>query len=111
MRSDALEGAVADFMHLTRAVGERLGNTECEVRVGIEWSGADPLIICTTDQFGYPLVESAVPLARFTPISVLVDLRADDVAFRRDAHRLALDCVNQGGVETVRHLLDPQGEQ
>src|SRR5690606_7501479 len=64
VRSGAIECAVANLMGLVRAVGQRHALTEYEVLVGIEWSGAEPLLIQTVDQHGFAFDGHSIPLPR-----------------------------------------------
>lgn len=99
-----VEGAVADFMGLVRSVGESIGAVEYEVRVGIEWDGDVPLSLYYQSQ-GFDEDAGTVPMHRFAPVQSLVDIRSgDDAGFLRQVQELALDCVNQGGVERL-HLI------
>jgi hypothetical protein len=52
--SAAVEGAVADFMGLVRTVGGHIGSVDYEIRVGIEWTGQDQMIMQTVDNLGFP---------------------------------------------------------
>ncbi|MDQ2874540.1 MAG: hypothetical protein M3Y33_06945 [Actinomycetota bacterium] len=45
VRSSAIECAIADVMALVRATAEATDNGEYEVRVGIDWTGEQPLTI------------------------------------------------------------------
>lgn len=105
--SSAIECAVADLMGLIRAVSERLGASEYEVRIGIEWAGQAPLIIQTVDQSGFPFDGTSLPVARYSPVAATVLANADNVSFFHQVHDLAEDCVNQGGITSVRMISPP----
>lgn len=99
-----IEGAVTDLMGLVRSVGESIGATEYEVRLGIEWTGNDPLSLYY-QQHGFDEDQGMVPMHRFIPVQSLVEIhQGDDVGFLCQVQHLALDCVNQGGVEWL-HLI------
>lgn len=103
-----VEGAVADLMGLIRSVGESIGAVEYEVRVGIEWGGDAPLSLYYQSQ-GFDEDAGTVPMHRFAPVQSLVEIRAgDDAGSLRQVQELALDCVNQGGVEWLRLIPHPE---
>lgn len=100
----AIECAVADFMALTRITAESTGNDEYDVRVGIDWTGAEPLRILTVDNSGFVYKDVSTPLHRFAPVETSLDAREADNEFRRHVYELARDCVNQGGISNL-HLI------
>lgn len=53
IESSAIECAVADLMGLIRATAEATDNDEYEVRVGMIWTGEEPITILTKDHHGY----------------------------------------------------------
>lgn len=63
--SSAVEGAVADFMGLVRAVGTELGSVDYEVRVGIERGGPERMIMHTLDRHGLRYSGASTPMYRF----------------------------------------------
>ncbi|WP_231914454.1 hypothetical protein [Rhodococcus sp. LB1] len=105
--SPALECAVADLMGLIRAVSERRGTNEYEVRVGIEWKLGTPLILQTADPFGHTYTGSSLPIARYAPVSTTVRADADSLDFYQQVHDLAEDCINQGGLANVQMIRPP----
>lgn len=108
--SAALELAVANLMALSRAAGGATSNDEYDVRIGVEWSGGEPLMIVTRDNFGDWFEDSSIPLHRYTPVKTAVSVGASDLDFHRRVHELAEDCVNQGGIARLRciHPLQPE---
>lgn len=101
VRSRAIECAIADLMALTRATGEATGNGEYEVRLGIEWDGAEPIEVLGEDSIGLPEERSATPLHQFTPVETTFNATAPTDEFREHVHRFAQDCVNQGGISRL----------
>ncbi len=106
VESYAIECAVADLMALVRATAEATGNDEYDLRVGIEWTGAEPLTILTKDTMGLTYGDASVPLHRFTPVATTVNAGEPDLDYFWHVHDLAQDCVNQGGISYV-HLIRP----
>ena len=86
----------------------RLGLGEYEARVGFEWNTRSRLQIQTTDGMDYPFEGSTIPLARYTPVEMTIRADADAADFHQQVHDLALDCVNQGGIASVRTILTPR---
>jgi hypothetical protein len=110
VQSSAVECAVADLMGLVRAVGQRRTLTEYEVVVGIEWTGAELLAIQAVDQLGFAFDGHSIPLARYTRVVATVRADVDDRRFLDQVHGLALDCVNQGGISTLRLIRSADGD-
>lgn len=106
----AVEGAVADLVGMVKAVSERSGGNEFEVRVGLEFEGLGPLVISALDQWGYSDLDDSINLAHFVPVEVAIraDANADDLHWQ--VHDLAEDCVNQGGVYRVSSITPPSRE-
>jgi hypothetical protein len=106
----AIECATADFMALVRATAEATDSTEYEVRVGIDWTGDEPLVIQTVDNFGYPHDGTSVPMHSYTPVEATVIASASDPDYFWQVHDLAQDCVNQGGVSELFLIKPPDRE-
>ena len=98
IHSHDIEGAVADFMALIRATAGATGSDEYDTRVGINWSGSEPLTTIINDPFGFPTADPSGPLPGYTPVAMTVDATAFDSSFYQQVYNLALDCVNQAGV-------------
>lgn len=109
IESSGIECAIADFMGLIRAVSEHVATSEYEVRVGIEWSGGEPLVIETVDQHGFPFDGHSLPIARYAPVAATVLSDADQNSFAQQVHDLAQDCVNQGGITNLCLIKVPSG--
>jgi hypothetical protein len=65
--SSAVECAIADFMALIRATAEATDNDEYNLRVGIAWTGGEPLMILTKDNMGFTYDGVSNPVHRYTP--------------------------------------------
>lgn len=100
--SGRCERAVADFMALLRSTGEAVGPGEYEVQVSIEWSGNGDLVIETVDQSGYTWDDGSLPMPRFVPVVATVRNNVDEAEYVEQIRELALDVVNQGGVQNLR---------
>ncbi|MGL5861592.1 MAG: AlbA family DNA-binding domain-containing protein [Phycicoccus sp.] len=108
IRSRHLEAAVSDAMALLRESSRATGIAgEYDVLLGIEWSGTERLVIETTDGRGHRFDHTSIPLARFTPIRSSVRLDADDDDYLAQVAQIALDAVNQGGVQGLQALPMP----
>lgn len=107
VRGAAIECMVADLMAMVSVVGGSLGPTEYEVRVGIEWTGADPLVITTIDTLGFDFDGTSIPVAQFTPVTTTVRADAEHWDYLRQVRELAQDCVNQGGVSYLQSIDSP----
>lgn len=112
VESSAIECAIADFMALIRTAAEVAGNDEYDVRVGIVWTGVNPLTILTKDNHGYTYDGVSTPLHHYTPVEVTIDASESDLDYFWHVHDLAQDCVNQGGISNVLMICPPdRGEQ
>lgn len=100
----AVEAAIADFTALIRATATSLPHEEYEIRVGIEWSGQQPLSVLTIDNHGFTYDGASTPLRKFTPVRSTINAATSDPEFHRQVHELAQDCVNQGGL-TYLHVV------
>ncbi|MRX45329.1 AlbA family DNA-binding domain-containing protein [Agromyces kandeliae] len=107
IESRAIQAGVADFMALLRATAGSSNRSEYEVRVGIEWSGAQPLSIMAADRFGHAIEDWSTPLHRFTPVEATIRTDVSDLEFHWEVHDLARDCVNQGGVSLADKITPP----
>jgi len=110
VQASAIECAIADLMALVRATAEATDNDECDLRVGIKWTGEQPLTILTRDNFGDLYDCVSTPLHHFTPVETTVNAAESDLDFYWHVHDLAQDCVNQGGVSNVQMIQPPARE-
>lgn len=107
VQSSAIECASADVMALIRTTAEATGNDEYDVRVGIAWTGGNPLMILTTDTQGFTYDGVSTPLHRYTPVETTVNASEPDFDYFWHVHDLAQDCVNQGGISNVLMIRPP----
>lgn len=108
VESAAIECAIADFMALIRQAAEETGNDEYDVRVGIAWSGDQPLTILERDRWGDFSEGTSIPLHHYTPVEMTVNAAEASLDFYWHVHDLAQDCVNQGGVAEVSMIHPPE---
>lgn len=108
VQSTAVECAIADFMALLRSTAEATDNDEYDVRVGIAWSGEEPLTFLRVDGIGHAY--EGVPLHTYTPVEATVNATEDPHAFHGRVYDLALDCVNQGGISYLEMVRRPPGQ-
>jgi len=94
-------------MALTRATAEATNNDEYDLRVGIDWTGRQPLMILPKDNLGYADDGVSTPLHRYTPVETTVNASEPALDFYWHVHGLAQDCVNQGGVSNVLMIQPP----
>ncbi len=111
VKSAAIECAIADLMALTRATAETTDNDEYDLRLGIEWTGEQPLTILTKDTMGLTYDGVSVPLHRYTPVDVTVNASEPATDFFWHVHDFAQDCVNQGGISNVLLIQPPAREE
>lgn len=83
---------------------------EYEVKVGIEWSGEQDLIIQTVDELNFVWEHGSIPLPRFVPVVSTVRNDVDHATFITQCRELALDVVNQGGVQDLRAIVGAEVE-
>lgn len=107
VESSAIECAIADVMALIRTTAEATGNHEYDVRVGIAWTGGNPLMILTKDTQGFTYDGVSTPLHRYTPVETTVNAGEPDLDYFWHVHDLAQDCVNQGGISNVLMICPP----
>lgn len=105
----AVEATVVDVMAIIRATNRKLGSSEFEVRIGMEWRDPSPLLFGVND-WSFLSFEEAYPLKRFAPVLSTVEADADDESFLQQARELAEDCLNQGGVTLLRLLRESYEE-
>lgn len=111
VESQGIECCISDFTALIRAVAETRHLDEYEVRVGIEWTGTQPLQILTVDNFGFTYDGVSSPLRTFAPVRTSLNAAWDDYAFHQEVYRLAEDSVNQGGITYLHTIFEPTAEE
>lgn len=111
VESAAIECAIADLMALVRNTAEATGNDEYDVRLGIEWTGEQPLTILTKDNMGFTYDGVSVPLHRYTPVETTVNAIEPAADYFWHVHDFAQDCVNQGGISNVLMIQPPARDE
>lgn len=105
-----IEAVVADFTALVRATAAVLHHGEYDVSVGIEWAGADCLLILTIDGFRQTYEGVSTPLKSYSPVRTTLNAAASDPEFHQQVYELAQDCVNQGGITHLHVIENPETE-
>jgi Putative DNA-binding domain len=108
IESAAIECAIADLMALVRATAEATDNDDYDLRVGIDWSGEQPLTILTKDNTGFTYDGVSTPLYRYTPVETSVNAAGSDPDFLESLRDLARDCLNQGGISNLLIIRLPE---
>ena len=93
---------MAEFIALLLAAAEVSGAGHYDVQIEIRWDGIDPTIMRIPDSHlgGHYLDEEhSVRIRRFVPVRAVVDTSASEESFVDQLQELALDVVNQGGVQ------------
>lgn len=90
---------VGDLLAAMRQYSEWTGVREYDVRFGVEWDMKQPLVIEQKLDIRYS-PESVVPIRRFVPVEATIDV-SDPEVLRQHAHDLALDCLNQAGINRL----------
>jgi hypothetical protein len=80
------------------------------MRVGIEWSGGQPLMLITVDNMGFPYSDVSTPLHRYASVHTTVNAIEPAVDFHGHVRDLAQDCINQGGISNVLLIQPPARE-
>ncbi|TFV66062.1 UNVERIFIED_ORG: ATP-binding protein [Bacillus sp. AZ43] len=106
VRSAHIECSVVDVMALLREATSAMGAmSEYAVVLGIEWAGDEPLVVETVDGSGFRFDGTSIPLARYTKVRSAIRLDVDEAAYLEQVCALALDAVNQGGVQNLQTML------
>lgn len=111
VESAAIECALADLTALVRTTAETTDNDEYDVRLGMEWTGEQPLTNLTKDNMGFTHDGVSVPLHRYAPVETTVNASEPASDFFWHVHDFAQDCVNQGGVSNVLMIQPPAREE
>ncbi|WP_252342207.1 ATP-binding protein [Rhodococcus sp. 14-2483-1-2] len=107
IESSAVECAIADLMALVRKAAKATDNDEYDLRLGIEWTGEQPLTLLTEDASGRTYNGVSIPLHRYTPVETTVNAAEPEADFHWHVHDFAQDCVNQGGISNVLRIRPP----
>lgn len=111
VESSAVECAIADLMPLVRKTAEVTNNDQYDLRLGIEWTGEQPLTILTVDTMGYTYEGVSIHLHRYTPVETTVNATEPEADFHFHVHDFAQDCVNQGGISNVLRIRLPARDE
>lgn len=104
-----LENAVVDLAALVRAGHRVLGHDEYDVRIGIEWAGAEILRILEVGWNGHALANRSIPLRRYSPVRTTLAPALPMADFQRVVRTLAEDCINQGGLTELIVVKESEG--
>lgn len=102
--SKHIEFVIADFMYLLRSYsqGHKVYGTY-RIRAGLVGSSDSPITIRTMSNFNEVLEESySEPIKRFQPVSTFIDPLAPIEDILPPLCTLALDIVNQGGIQNLQ---------
>lgn len=102
--SKHIEFVIADFMSLLRSYsqGHKVYGTY-RIRAGLVGSSDAPITIRTMSNFNEVLEESySEPIKRFQPVSTFIDPLAPIEDILPPLRTLALDIVNQGGIQNLQ---------
>lgn len=108
--SEDIEAAVIDFLTLLRShAQERKAYGGFRIRAGLVGHSKLPIYIRATENGGNrPLdVEYSEPISRFQPITTEFDPLADTDELLPIINDLALDLINQGGVQYLQVMAEP----
>lgn len=102
--SKHIEFVIADFMSLLRSYSqEHKVYGAYRIRAGLVGSSDDPITIRTISNFDQVLEESySEPIKRFQPVSTFIDPLAPIEDILSPLRTLALDIVNQGGIQNLQ---------
>jgi hypothetical protein len=110
--SDRAETFVSDFFALLWCSSRVTGASVFDVQVDVVWGGPEPVVLRIPDSHlgGYYLDEEhSVPVHSLVPVRAVVDTSPAEAAYVDHLRELALDVVNQGGVQYVHSITDPNG--
>lgn len=104
-RSKDIESALIDFFSLLREhAKERRTSGGFHIRVGLVGNANSPILVRTIDRFRQALTEESYsePVKRFQPVSTFIDPLAPIEDILPPLRALALDIVNQGGIQNLQ---------
>ena len=104
-RSKDIESALIDFFSLLRDhAQERRVSGGFHIRVGLVGDANSPILVRTFDGFMQVLTDESYsePIKRFQPVSTFVDPLAPIEDVLPSLRALALDIVNQGGIQNLQ---------
>lgn len=112
--SEDIETAIIDFLTLLRShAQERKAYGGFRIRAGLVGDSGSPIFIRATENWGNrPLgVEYSEPIIRFQPITTELDPLLDIDEILPTINDLALDLINQGGVQYLQVMAEPDDRQ
>ncbi|MGL5827639.1 MAG: hypothetical protein ACRCYU_22960, partial [Nocardioides sp.] len=92
---------------LLKVTTAREVTSEYDLVLGMELAATKPIVIETVDGSGERFTDHSIPLARYSKVRAAVRLDVDHLGFFDQAHTLALDAVNQGGIQIVQGMRRP----
>lgn len=104
-RSKDIESALIDFFSLLREhAKERRTSGGFRIRVGLVGDTSSPILVRTFDGFMQVLTDESYsePIKRFQPVSTFIDPLAPIEDILPPLCTLALDIVNQGGIQNLQ---------
>lgn len=108
-RSRDIESALIDFFSLLREhAKERRASGGFHIRVGLVGNANSPILVRTFDGFRRALTEESYsePIKRFQPVSTFIDPLAPIEDVLPPLRTLALDIVNQGGIQNLQVIAE-----
>lgn len=112
--SEDIETVIIDFLTLLRShAQERKAYGGFRIRAGLVGDSGSPIFIRATENWGNrPLgVEYSEPIIRFQPITTELDPLLDIDEILPTINDLALDLINQGGVQYLQVMAEPNDRQ
>lgn len=100
-----VEKALIDFFSLLREhAQERRTSGGFHIRVGLVGNANSPIVLRTHDRFTWDLMSESEPepIKRFQPVSTFIDPLAPIEDILPPLRTLALDIVNQGGIQNLQ---------
>lgn len=104
-RSKDIESALIDFFSLLREhAKERRVSGGFHIRVGLVGDASSPILVRTFNGFMQVLTDESYsePIKRFQPVSTFIDPLAPIEDVLPPLRTLALDIVNQGGIQSLQ---------
>lgn len=104
-RSKDIESALIDFFSLLREhAKERRVSGGFHIRVGLVGDTSSPILVRTFDGLMQVLTDESYsePIKRFQPVSTFIDPLAPIEDILSPLRTLALDIVNQGGIQNLQ---------
>lgn len=104
-RSRDIESALIDFFSLLREhAQERRVSGGFRIRVGLVGDASSPILVRTFNGFMQVLTDESYsePIKRFQPVSTFIDPLAPIEDVLPPLRTLALDIVNQGGIQNLQ---------